>query len=123
MQKDYMENWASMSRDAVRPSMNYYNLATKVIETITRNNLDLLNHCVANCVKQFQTIGTGKFENVITAVTDNNNKVVGCVQQNLEVLRQATNDFNRLFEETLQYSVKDVMKKPVVPPVGSKVEA
>lgn len=122
MQKDYMDNWASMSRDAVKPSLNFYNLTTKVIESITRNNLDLLNHCIANGVKQFQTIGTGKFENVITAVTDNNNKVVGCVQQNLEVLRQATNDMNKLIEETLQYSVKDMIRKPVSP-VASKVEA
>ncbi len=122
MQKEYMENWASIGRDAVKPSLNYYNLATKVIEAISRNNLDLLNHCVSNSVRQFQTIGTGKFDNVIAAVNDNNNKIVGCVQQNLEVLRQATNDFNKLFEETLQYSVKDMVKKPMQT-AGVKVEA
>lgn len=122
MHRDYMENWASMSKDAVKPGLNFYNLTTRVLESITRNNLDLLNHCIANSVKQIQTMGTGRFENVIAAVTDNNNKVVGCVQQNLEVLRQATNDMNKLIEETLQHSVKDIIKKPVSP-VGSKVEA
>lgn len=121
MQKEYMESFASASRDAFKPSLGFYNIATRVIEELTRNNMGLVNHFVANCTRQLQAVGTGRFENIIAAqsqlVSDNSNKLVGCAQQNLEIFRQASAEFSQLFDN----SVKDAVKRPVQ--AGVKVEA
>lgn len=117
MQKEFMENLASASRDAFKPTLGIYNLTTRVCEELIRNNMGLINHIVANSMKQVQAVGAGKFENIITAHTDNSNKLVSCAQQNLEVLRQATNELTQLFDN----NVKDYVKKPAQ--TSAKVEA
>ncbi len=117
MQKEFMDNLTSASRDAFKPSLSMYNLTTRVCEELIRNNMGLFNHVVANSMKQMQAVGTGKFDNIFAAHTDNSNKLASCAQQNLEVLRQATNELTQLFDN----NVKDFVKKPAHS--NAKVEA
>ena len=124
MQREFMEHLASMSKDAVKPSLSYYNLVARVIETCTRNNLELVNHVVANGVKQFQVASnTRKLEDIATVqsqlATEISSRVLSCVKLNIEACQQAANEYNRLLEETVHQTIKDAGKKPV----NSKVEA
>ncbi len=109
MQKEFMENFASASKDAFKPSLSVYNLATRACEELMRNNMGLINHIVANNMRQMQAIGTGKIDSIIAAQTDNSNKLVNCAQQNFEIVRQATTELTQLFDS----SVKDIIKKPM----------
>jgi hypothetical protein len=117
MQKEFMENFASASKDAFKPSLSVYNLATRVCEELMRNNMGLINHFVANSMRQAQAVGSGKFDNIIAAHTDNSNKLVNCAQQNFEIIRQATTELSQLFDS----SAKDAIKKPMQ--ANAKAEA
>lgn len=117
MQKEFMEHMSSMGKDAVKPSLHMYNLMTKMLETLTRNNLDLMNQCLSNSVKHLQAVGTHrKLEDVVAAqtqlATETSAKVMSCAQQNLETLRQASTEFSKLLEESLHSAVsKEGAKK------------
>lgn len=119
MQKEFMDQLSSMGKDASKPSLGMYNLVTKVLETLTRNNLDLMNQCLSNSVKQLQAVGTHrKLEDIVAAqtqlATETSAKMMSCAQHNLETLRQASNEFSKLIEESIHASVaaKEGVKKP-----------
>ena len=124
MQREFMDHLASLSKDAVKPSLSYYNLVARVLETCTRNNLELVNHCMTNSVKQFQVVSnTRKFDDIAVVqsqlASEIGSRVLGCVKSNIEACQQAANEFNKLIEETIHQSIKDAGKKPV----NSKVDA
>lgn len=125
MQKEFFAQWNDMSKTALEPMMKLNQIASRVAERLSKQQMAITKDCLDTSVKQLQTVGQAKgmqdvVQNQTALYSECGEKFKAYAQQTLELIQETQAELSSLMQDAMKQVSDKVTTATAAAATGKK---